>query len=79
MDALRVLSVDWRRKLIVLSTGEEVFTPWQDLVLLCEDLRADQAVVEIRTAWTPRGTELIEIHRLGAAPTDSVTWPEGVF
>jgi hypothetical protein len=66
-----VVRVEWTTKRIVFSTGEETYTPWEQMVLLATELCQEQAAVTYRSVATKRtltehvGNELIELHRAG--------------
>lgn len=49
--------------LAVLSTGEEVRLPHYKLQHLAEQVIQEGVAVRVRTWWTPRGEELVELHR----------------
>lgn len=81
---LSIVLVDWTRKVIVTSTGEELYSPYEKCLNLAAELCWEQAAVSIRT-WTTRdGEEAITLRRVGGSGTGSSTATpsadsEGVF
>lgn len=65
---------------VLLSSGEVVFARYEKLRDLCVALQQEMCPVTIRTWWTPKGTELIEIHRVvQAAPVETMKGTADVF
>jgi hypothetical protein len=61
--------VDVREHDCTLSNGEVLLIRWAKLRALAEQVCQEQAPIWIRVWTTPAGTELIELHRVGAPAT----------
>jgi hypothetical protein len=53
---------------VVLSTGEELITCWEKLHSLAEQIIQEGVAVKVRTWWTPRGVELVDLERVNYQP-----------
>lgn len=48
---------------VVLSTGEELVTRFDKLHALAEQVVQERVAVLVRTWWTPKGEELVDLRR----------------
>lgn len=68
---------------VVLSTGEELFTRFERLHALAEQLAQERAAVVVRAWWTPAGQELVELVRADDQrvdrPSTNVPEPDAPF
>lgn len=60
---------------VVLSTGEELLVPFEKLQALAEQVVQERAVIGIRSWWTPKGIELVDLWREPRTVTETTVQP----
>ena len=68
---LTIVYCDPALREIALSTGVVLFVRYEKLMTLCLMVCQERAPIRIRTWETKDGEELVELHRLGSAPSAS--------
>jgi pyruvate-formate lyase-activating enzyme len=65
---LRLIAVYPRTgRAVTWPAGEELVMRYEKLITLAEQVCQEGCPIRIRTWWTPKGLELVELHRIESA------------